>query len=63
MKPALRPKLPGLLEAPSSGLLWPKTQDPRAHRAVSGLARRQKYHVRPGFCPPVPMQESCRAPS
>ena len=59
----VRPELPGLLEAPSSGLLCPETQEPRAHRAVSGPARRQKYHFRPGFCPPVQKQESCRAPS
>ena len=63
VKPALRPKLPGLLEVPSSGLLWSETQDPRAHRVVSGPAGRQKYHFCPGFCPPVAMQESCKAPS
>lgn len=58
----VRPELPGLLDSPLSGLLCPETQGPRAHRAVSGPAGRQKYHFRPGFCPPVQKQESRRAP-
>lgn len=36
--------------APGGVLIWPSVagdQDPRAHRAVSGLARRQKHHFRP----------------